>query len=67
MGPSRPTGRRVGPFLNPREQELWSSLGALRLRVLLRLALGVMASEVLKSSRFGRLVPSPPSLRQFSD
>jgi hypothetical protein len=59
MGLSRPAGRRMGPFHSPREQEHQSSLGASGLRILPRLVPGVVASEVLKSPRFGRLVPSP--------
>jgi hypothetical protein len=60
---SNPADRRKGPFRNPRGQEPWSSLRAPGLRVLPWPALGVMARDVLKSPRFGRLVPSPPNLR----
>jgi hypothetical protein len=67
MVPSRLAWRLVDPFDNPRGEELRSLPGAPNLRILPRLALGVVASKVLKSHRFGRLVPSPLSLRQFSN
>jgi hypothetical protein len=55
----------AAPFRNPREQEPQYSLGALGLRVLLRPAPGAVASEVLKSPRFGRLIPSPQAFVRF--